>query len=38
MGGETAEMPGVYQNGRIDIVGTILGVVDKKILLMERKI
>ena len=29
MGGETAEMPGVYQNGKIDIVGTIMGVVDK---------
>ena len=30
MGGETAEMPGVYQSGKIDIVGTIMGVVDKK--------
>ncbi len=29
LGGETAEMPGVYQTGEIDLVGTIVGVVDK---------
>lgn len=29
LGGETAEMPGVYQAGEIDLVGTIVGVVDK---------
>lgn len=29
LGGETAEMPGVYQPGEIDIVGTIVGVVDR---------
>ncbi|MFZ0548718.1 MAG: phosphoribosylformylglycinamidine cyclo-ligase [Candidatus Promineifilaceae bacterium] len=28
LGGETAEMPGVYQPDEIDIVGTIIGVVD----------
>lgn len=29
LGGETAEMPGVYQPGELDLVGTIVGVVDK---------
>ncbi|MEQ8674333.1 MAG: phosphoribosylformylglycinamidine cyclo-ligase [Aggregatilineales bacterium] len=29
LGGETAEMPGVYQSGELDLVGTIIGVVDK---------
>lgn len=28
LGGETAEMPGVYQPGAIDVVGTLVGVVD----------
>lgn len=28
IGGETAEMPGVYHDGEIDIVGAIIGVVD----------
>lgn len=28
LGGETAEMPGVYHDGEIDIVGSIVGVVD----------
>jgi len=30
LGGETAEMPGVYQQGEFDIVGTIVGVMDKR--------
>jgi phosphoribosylformylglycinamidine cyclo-ligase len=29
LGGETAEMPGVYAEGEIDVVGTIIGVVDQ---------
>jgi phosphoribosylformylglycinamidine cyclo-ligase len=30
LGGETAEMPGVYEHGEIDIVGSIVGVVDQE--------
>jgi phosphoribosylformylglycinamidine cyclo-ligase len=29
LGGETAEMPGIYHDNEIDVVGTIIGVVDK---------
>lgn len=29
VGGETAEMPGVYQAGEIDMVGVITGIVDR---------
>lgn len=29
LGGETAEMPGVYTEGEFDLVGTIIGVVDR---------
>lgn len=29
LGGETAEMPGVYEAGEIDLVGTVIGVVDR---------
>jgi phosphoribosylformylglycinamidine cyclo-ligase len=29
LGGETAEMPGVYEEGGLDLVGTIVGVVDR---------
>ena len=29
LGGETAEMPGVYQSGELDLVGTVIGLVDR---------
>jgi phosphoribosylformylglycinamidine cyclo-ligase len=30
LGGETAEMPGVYQQGELDVVGTVVGLVDRE--------
>jgi len=30
LGGETAEMPGVYLEGELDLVGTLIGVVDRE--------
>ncbi len=38
IGGEMAEMPGIYQSGDFDLVGTIVGVVDKKHLLPAARI
>jgi len=38
IGGETAEMPGIYQNGDFDIAGTIVGVVDEKDVIDGSKI
>ncbi|MDR3669610.1 MAG: phosphoribosylformylglycinamidine cyclo-ligase [Holophaga sp.] len=33
LGGEMAEMPGVYAQGEVDVAGTIVGVVDEDLLL-----
>ncbi|MDA0373530.1 MAG: phosphoribosylformylglycinamidine cyclo-ligase [Planctomycetota bacterium] len=33
LGGETAEMPGVYRTGEMDIAGTIVGCVQREMLL-----
>jgi phosphoribosylaminoimidazole synthetase len=33
LGGETAEMPGVYAAGELDVVGTIVGVAERSALL-----
>lgn len=38
LGGETAEMPGVYQPGQLDVAGTIIGVVDKATLIDGQQI
>jgi phosphoribosylformylglycinamidine cyclo-ligase len=38
IGGETAEMPGMYQVGEYDIAGTIVGVVDEKDVIDGSKI
>jgi phosphoribosylformylglycinamidine cyclo-ligase len=38
LGGETAEMPGVYEQGEIDVVGCIVGVVDRKTMLPQSNI
>lgn len=38
IGGETAEMPGVYQSGDYDLSGTIVGVVEKKEIIKGDKI
>ena len=33
LGGETAEMPGVYHENHFDVVGTIVGVLEKSLML-----
>ncbi|MFN0026274.1 MAG: phosphoribosylformylglycinamidine cyclo-ligase [Acidimicrobiales bacterium] len=33
LGGETAEMPGVYEAGAVDVAGTIVGLVDRAAVL-----
>ena len=38
LGGETAEMPGVYLEGELDIVGTIVGVVDRQELITGERL
>lgn len=38
IGGETAEMPGVYQSGEFDIAGTIVGVLENDCLLPKQNI
>ena len=38
VGGETAEMPGTYENGKFDIAGFAVGVVDKKRILNKKDI
>jgi len=38
LGGETAEMPGVYPPGEYDLVGTIVGVVGRKQVIDGRRV
>lgn len=38
VGGETAQMPGMYQRGEYDLAGTIVGVVDRPKLLDGKQI
>lgn len=38
LGGETAEMPGVYTAGEIDLVGTVVGVVEKSQIIDGRRL
>jgi len=38
IGGETAQMPGFYQDGEYDLSGTIVGVVERQLMLDGREI
>jgi phosphoribosylformylglycinamidine cyclo-ligase len=38
IGGETAQMPGMYQRGEYDLAGTIVGVVDRRRMIDGSKI
>jgi len=38
LGGETAELPGIYPQGEYDLVGTIVGCVPKKSVITGKKI
>ena len=38
VGGETAEMPGTYEKGKLDIAGFSVGIVDEKKILHNKKI
>jgi phosphoribosylformylglycinamidine cyclo-ligase len=38
IGGETAQMPGMYRKGEYDLVGCIIGVVDRRNIIDGRKI
>lgn len=38
LGGETAEMPGVYAAGELDLVGMIVGIVERKAIIYGRTI
>jgi phosphoribosylamine--glycine ligase/phosphoribosylaminoimidazole synthetase len=38
LGGETAEMPGIYHDGHIDVAGTLVGIAEQARLLPSRTI
>ena len=38
LGGETAEMPGVYRDGEFDVAGTIIGILEKDRILPTRNL